>query len=114
MLRIANAISRLMLATAFLSACAMHSPAGSAEVPHDGDKPRAAWVELGTNSGPIPTPEHSQPAHLLLWKGNPVLVDVGDGAAEQLAKAGVSLSQIETVFISHLHFDHTEIGRAHV
>lgn len=103
---IASAISRLMLATAFLSTCAMRTPAGSAEVPHDSEEARVAWVELGTNSGPIPTPEHSQPAHLLLWKGNPVLVDAGDGAAEQLAKVGVSLSQIETVFISHLHFDH--------
>jgi len=34
-------------------------------------------------------------------------VDVGDGAAEQLAKARIPINSIHTVFISHLHFDHT-------
>jgi len=36
-----------------------------------------------------------------------ILADVGDGAAEQLAKAGVRIDDVQTVLISHLHFDHT-------
>jgi len=32
---------------------------------------------------------------------------MGDGAAGQLARAGVNLGQVRTIFISHLHFDHT-------
>lgn len=67
----------------------------------------SAWVELGTQSGPIPSATRSEPAHLLLWRDHKVLVDAGDGAAEQLAKAHVQLTDIDTIFISHLHFDHT-------
>lgn len=36
-----------------------------------------------------------------------ILVDVGDGAVEQLAKAGLGIGDLKAVFISHLHFDHT-------
>ena len=36
-----------------------------------------------------------------------ILVDAGDGTAQQLARISVPLSAISTIFISHLHFDHT-------
>jgi ribonuclease BN (tRNA processing enzyme) len=65
------------------------------------------WVELGTQSGPVPSGVRSEPAHLLRYKDQAVLVDVGDGATEQMAKAGVLPADVHTVFISHLHFDHT-------
>lgn len=68
---------------------------------------KSVWIELGTQSGPIPSPTRSEPAHALLWDGQHILVDVGDGAAEQLAKAQIPINSIQTVFISHLHFDHT-------
>jgi ribonuclease BN (tRNA processing enzyme) len=35
-----------------------------------------------------------------------VLVDVGDGAVTQLLRAGIALSEIEFVAITHLHWDH--------
>ena len=62
---------------------------------------------LGTNSGPIPRPDRSEPANLVRHGDQLILVDVGDGAAEQLAKAGVAVDQVQTILISHLHFDHT-------
>jgi len=65
------------------------------------------WTTLGTNSGPIPNAERAEPANLLKTGTQNILVDSGDGAAWQAAKAGVSLRQINTIFISHLHFDHT-------
>ncbi len=65
------------------------------------------WVELGTQSGPVPSGVRSEPAHLLRYKDQAILVDVGDGATEQLAKAGLLPADVHTIFISHLHFDHT-------
>ena len=67
----------------------------------------AHWTTLGTNSGPIPNPERMEPANLLRFGDDVILVDAGDGAAEQLAKAGVPIAALHQVILSHLHFDHT-------
>ena len=65
------------------------------------------WTTLGTMSGPIPSPERSQPANLLWNNKHAILIDAGDGAAEQIAKAGHSLNDVDTILLSHLHIDHT-------
>lgn len=65
------------------------------------------WTELGTRGGPVAGPDRSQPAHLLHSDNQAILVDVGDGAAGQLAKAGVDLRSVRSVVVSHLHIDHT-------
>lgn len=65
------------------------------------------WLTLGTRGGPMPGTTRSQPANLLLNGERAYLVDVGDGAAGQLAKAGIAHNRLDAVFISHLHFDHT-------
>lgn len=67
----------------------------------------STFITLGTMGGPIPGKARSQPANVLTVGEHAYLIDVGDGAVEQLAKAGVPLGAIESVFISHLHFDHT-------
>ncbi|WP_332764328.1 MBL fold metallo-hydrolase [Phenylobacterium sp.] len=86
-----------------LSACAaLGPPAIGAPAPTT-----LTFTTLGTNSGPIPRKDRSEPANLLRYGGQLILADVGDGAAEQLAKAGVGVDQVQTVLISHLHFDHT-------
>lgn len=36
-----------------------------------------------------------------------ILMDVGDGAAEQLAKVGMTLASVQTITISHLDIEHT-------
>lgn len=66
-----------------------------------------AFTTLGTNSGPIPNPQRAEPANLLQVGDQNILIDVGDGAPWQLAKAGVPLGKVHTILISHLHFDHT-------
>lgn len=66
-----------------------------------------AFYTLGTGSGPTPQARRAQPANLLMAGEQGILVDVGDGATQQLGKIGVPLTAIQTVFISHLHFDHT-------
>ena len=65
------------------------------------------WTTLGTMSGPIASPARSQPANLLWNNKHAILVDAGDGAAEQIAKAGHSLTDVDTIILSHLHIDHT-------
>ena len=64
------------------------------------------WITLGTQGGPTPNAQRSQPANLLVKDNQPSLVDCGDGALERVAAAGYDLSQIDTAFISHLHPDH--------
>jgi ribonuclease BN (tRNA processing enzyme) len=49
----------------------------------------------------------AQPANALVVGGQVYLVDAGDGAVAQLAKAGLRLGAVRGVFLSHLHFDHT-------
>jgi ribonuclease BN (tRNA processing enzyme) len=69
--------------------------------------PEVTFSTLGTMAGPIASATRSQPANLLSWGNQAILIDAGDGTAEQLAKAHVPLGTIHSIFISHLHFDHT-------
>lgn len=99
----------LMLASAFALAStpllAEHheEPVTSAEEVVDVGR----WITLGTVAGPVASPTRSQPANLLIAGGKNILVDVGDGTANQLAKVGLPTANIDAVFISHLHWDHT-------
>ncbi len=67
----------------------------------------SSFVTLGTGGGPIPDPQRAQPANLLVDGDETVLIDVGDGAADQLGKAGIRLAEVDALIISHHHFDHT-------
>ena len=69
--------------------------------------PAFGWVTLGTAGGPIPTPDRTEPANLLVDGDRLILVDTGDGTANQLARTGRNLGQVGHVFLSHLHWDHT-------
>jgi len=64
------------------------------------------WITLGTQGGPAPNAQRSQPANVLLAGGKPMMIDCGDGAMERFAAAGFAPTQATTVFISHLHVDH--------
>jgi ribonuclease BN (tRNA processing enzyme) len=81
------------------------APLSAQAGPAPGDDSR--WVTLGTRGGPMPSAARSQPANLLVNGAHAYLVDAGDGTAGQLAKAGVAPNDLDAVFISHLHFDHT-------
>jgi ribonuclease BN (tRNA processing enzyme) len=92
-------------ALAALAICALAASGASAQQPA---QPPASpkWVTLGTNGGPLEIADRAEPANAILIGRDAYLVDVGDGACEQLAKAGIQIAQIKAVFISHLHFDH--------
>jgi len=69
--------------------------------------PAMTFITLGTASGPDAVPDRAQPANALVVGTNVYLVDAGDGAGAQLAKAGFRLPGVKGLFLSHLHFDHT-------
>jgi ribonuclease BN (tRNA processing enzyme) len=72
-----------------------------------GTQARSEFIILGTASGPNSEADRAQPANALLVGGQPYLIDAGDGAVAQLAKANLRVGALRAVFLSHLHFDHT-------
>ena len=63
-------------------------------------------VLLGTGM-PRPNPEASGPATAITIGERVLLFDAGPGAMRQLAAAGLPISGVEAVFLTHLHSDHT-------
>jgi ribonuclease BN (tRNA processing enzyme) len=64
-------------------------------------------VTLGTAAGPRVVPHRSEPANVLVVRGTPYLFDAGNGVLRQLALAQVPFEKISTIFLTHLHDDHT-------
>jgi ribonuclease BN (tRNA processing enzyme) len=64
-------------------------------------------VMLGTAGGPRPSPDRAAPAQALVIDGHVYVVDSGTGVARQMVLAGLQLSGLEAVFITHHHIDHT-------
>ena len=64
-------------------------------------------ITLGTSAGPPARAHRAQSSNLLIVNGAPYVIDAGDGVARRLAKAGINVREIGTVFITHHHDDHT-------
>jgi len=64
-------------------------------------------ITLGTVAGPPPRAHRAQSSNLLIVNGAYYVVDAGDGAARRIAKAGINVREIGTIFLTHLHDDHT-------
>jgi ribonuclease BN (tRNA processing enzyme) len=62
---------------------------------------------LGTRSGPLPAAGRAQSSNLVTVNGTHYVIDAGDGVARRLAKAGINVRDIGTIFITHHHDDHT-------
>jgi len=60
---------------------------------------------LGTGSS-IPTARRNHSATLLQYKGETILLDCGEGTQRQFRKAGISMSKITKILLSHWHGDH--------
>jgi ribonuclease BN (tRNA processing enzyme) len=67
---------------------------------------RTRLILLGTGGGPRPRTANSSPAQVVVSGGAAYVVDCGDGVARQLVSAGVPLSTLRHIFISHQHSDH--------
>lgn len=62
-------------------------------------------VFLGT-SGSIPTPQRNLPTVALRRDKEILLFDCAEGTQRQMMKAGLSISRVSKIFVSHLHGDH--------
>jgi ribonuclease BN (tRNA processing enzyme) len=64
-------------------------------------------ILLGTGGGPGVSLTRAQTASVVLAGGQPYLVDCGYGTVRGLVQAGLRLTDVANVFVSHLHNDHT-------
>ncbi|MBZ8134196.1 MBL fold metallo-hydrolase [Afifella sp. IM 167] len=73
---------------------------------------RARLVLLGTKGGPAVRPASPLPTASALVAGDELtVVDCGAGVTVSLANAGLPLTMLERVFVTHLHSDHVlELG----
>ena len=67
---------------------------------------KSRLILLGTGGGPTPKPNRAQPAQVIVVNGAAYVIDCGNGVARQLVLAGVPLSSLRAVFITHQHSDH--------
>ena len=64
-------------------------------------------VLLGTQGGPNVNLRRAQASNAIVVDGRIYLVDCGYGAVRSLVAAGLGYAQVGSVFITHLHDDHT-------
>src|SRR3982074_794597 len=64
-------------------------------------------LTLGTRGGPVPTGARAQSSNLLIVNGALYVVDAGPGVTRRLTRAGISIRDIDNIFITHAHDDHT-------
>ncbi|WP_372696797.1 ribonuclease Z [Arthrobacter sp. JSM 101049] len=62
-------------------------------------------VVLGTASQ-VPTRQRNHNGYLLLWDGQGLLFDPGEGTQRQMLLAGVSASKVTRICLTHVHGDH--------
>ncbi|SIQ94154.1 Ribonuclease BN, tRNA processing enzyme [Rhizobium sp. RU33A] len=67
---------------------------------------------LGTKGGPAIRPGGPNPTSMLLdLSGRRIVIDCGLGVSRGLVETGMSLKELDLVFITHLHSDHVlELG----
>lgn len=63
-------------------------------------------ILLGTAGGPTPKASRSAPAQVVMVNDAAYVIDCGNGVARQMAMAGIPLSAIRAVFVTHHHSDH--------
>ena len=67
---------------------------------------------LGTGN-PQPNPNRSGPSNHLSIGGQSVLLDCGNGTVYQMVRSGLDVKDVDYLFLTHMHSDHT-IDLAHV
>ncbi len=64
---------------------------------------RTRMMLLGTGGGPRPTKARSASGQVIVSRGLAYVIDCGDGVPRQLAMAGIPLSSLRHIFITHQH-----------
>jgi ribonuclease BN (tRNA processing enzyme) len=102
MLRVSLLTATLLLAT-WLVTDKVSGQANPTNPPRVGTR----LITLGTKAGPPPAASRAQSSNLLIVNGTYYVIDAGDGVVRRLARAGIRLQNIGTIFITHHHDDHT-------
>ncbi len=68
--------------------------------------PRTKIVLLGTTGGPPLQVARAAPSNAVIAGGALYVVDCGNGVARQIVQAGLRLSALRSIFITHNHSDH--------
>lgn len=63
-------------------------------------------VILGSAGGPTPKAGRHATSHALVVDGQTNIIDCGNGVGGQLVRAGIPLSSLKRIFITHHHIDH--------
>lgn len=63
-------------------------------------------VILGSAGGPTPKADRNATAHALVLDGHTNVIDCGNGVGGGLVRAGIALSSLTRIFITHHHIDH--------
>lgn len=71
-----------------------------------GQTGKTRLILLGTGGGPRPRKANSAAAQVILVNDEAYVIDCGDGVARQLVSAGVALTRLRHIFITHHHSDH--------
>ena len=66
---------------------------------------KITFTFLGTSDA-IPTVERNHTSVLLRYKDENILIDCGEGTQRQFKRAGLSISRITRILITHFHGDH--------
>ena len=83
---------------------------GSRAQPSAGTSPPKSGtrlITLGTRSGPTPTVGRAQSSNLLIVNGALYIIDAGEGVTRRLTRLGTNFRNIDNIFITHPHSDHT-------
>ena len=91
---------------AFLACVAALAGAASVSTRSDAQNVRTRLILLGTGGGPRPRKANGPSAQVIVANGAAYVIDCGNGVARQLAFAGVPLTGLRHVFITHHHSDH--------
>ncbi len=67
---------------------------------------RTRLILLGTGGGPRPNKLRNQASLVIIANKVPYVVDCGNGVSRQLVMAGVNLTGLRHIFITHHHSDH--------
>ncbi len=62
-------------------------------------------IFLGT-SGAVPTKDRNHISIALIYEGEIILLDCGEGTQRQMVRAKISPMKVSKIFITHLHGDH--------
>ena len=105
---------RGLLGTAGISAAALavagvagRAPAAKAAAAGQSSSPGLSVTLLGTAGGPPPLAARFGISSVVTVNGRNYVIDCGRGAVSQYLRAGLDLSALAGIFLTHLHSDHT-------